>query len=474
MSMKIRSTFGLAGAAGLAISSAAFGQCGNNCPAGSFQENEAYYNTPTGDVTNGGCNSTPNVFQTIAPNTTVCGTSFTFQAGTDYRDTDWFQFTIAQGGNVSWDVTANFPGLIFILSADCSNLVQYAIDTQPACTPMHASANLPAGTYYAWVGPSVFGTAVPTPQPYVATLSVGATGACCLPGGCCTVTTQTACVAAGGTYNGDGSQCGNCPGGPPYSMVTNIAGTFTDISATGADITNGDDSSVSFTSSVTNALVTSPNLFASTNGDITNVQFTAYSNTALPAAGVNFGLFPFWDDLYVDTSFGGSLKHQNVGGVEIIQWNNVRTYAAGGPPVGIFEVKIFPNGGGPSGALVQYIYQDVNYTGTPSANGASATIGWQNGTGCANTGTFSFNQASVQNGTVISIVPASQPSSCYANCDGSTTVPFLNVLDFNCFLNRFAAGASYANCDNSTIPPVLNVLDFNCFLNRFTQGCSAT
>jgi hypothetical protein len=60
---------------------------------------------------------------------------------------------------------------------------------------------------------------------------------------------------------------------------------------------------------------------------------------------------------------------------------------------------------------------------------------------------------------------------CYANCDGSTSAPVLNVLDFNCFLNRFSAGDAYANCDGSTVVPVLNVLDFNCFLNRFTAGC---
>jgi hypothetical protein len=60
---------------------------------------------------------------------------------------------------------------------------------------------------------------------------------------------------------------------------------------------------------------------------------------------------------------------------------------------------------------------------------------------------------------------------CYANCDASTVDPVLNVLDFNCFLNRFAAGESYANCDGSTVPPALNVLDFNCFLNRFAGGC---
>ncbi len=61
--------------------------------------------------------------------------------------------------------------------------------------------------------------------------------------------------------------------------------------------------------------------------------------------------------------------------------------------------------------------------------------------------------------------------ACYANCDGSTTAPVLNIADFTCFLNRFAAEESYANCDQSTTPPVLNVADFTCFLQRFAAGC---
>jgi outer membrane protein assembly factor BamB len=61
--------------------------------------------------------------------------------------------------------------------------------------------------------------------------------------------------------------------------------------------------------------------------------------------------------------------------------------------------------------------------------------------------------------------------SCYANCDGSSTLPVLNVGDFTCFLQRFAAGEAYANCDGSTSVPVLNVGDFTCFLQRFAQGC---
>jgi hypothetical protein len=60
---------------------------------------------------------------------------------------------------------------------------------------------------------------------------------------------------------------------------------------------------------------------------------------------------------------------------------------------------------------------------------------------------------------------------CYANCDGSTTAPVLNVGDFTCFLQKYAAGDPYANCDHSTTPPVLNVGDFTCFLQKYAAGC---
>jgi probable HAF family extracellular repeat protein len=60
---------------------------------------------------------------------------------------------------------------------------------------------------------------------------------------------------------------------------------------------------------------------------------------------------------------------------------------------------------------------------------------------------------------------------CYANCDGSTSPPVLNVNDFACFLAAFAAGDAYANCDGSCAAPTLNVNDFACFLTRFAAGC---
>ncbi len=69
-------------------------------------------------------------------------------------------------------------------------------------------------------------------------------------------------------------------------------------------------------------------------------------------------------------------------------------------------------------------------------------------------------------GRVVRIVP-----DCYANCDGSTEAPVLNVADFTCFLQRFAAQDCSANCDDSTQAPRLNVADFTCYLQKFAAGC---
>lgn len=64
-----------------------------------------------------------------------------------------------------------------------------------------------------------------------------------------------------------------------------------------------------------------------------------------------------------------------------------------------------------------------------------------------------------------------QGTTCYANCDRSTTAPVLNVADFICFQSLFAAADPMANCDNSTTAPVLNVSDYVCFMNWFAGGC---
>jgi hypothetical protein len=62
--------------------------------------------------------------------------------------------------------------------------------------------------------------------------------------------------------------------------------------------------------------------------------------------------------------------------------------------------------------------------------------------------------------------------SCYVNCDGGGPPPSVNVADFTCFLQKFAAGDPWANCDESVTPPVINVSDFTCFLQKFAAGCT--
>jgi len=345
---------------------------------------------------------------------------------------------------------------------------------------------LAAGTYYLSISGfnSTFGTTgwnVTSTSTNTGTanlnLALGqvVSGACCLAGGCCTVTTPADCSSQGGVYNGDNTTCGNCPGGANYTLSTAIPGTFADISSTGTALGTGDDQSFAFSSAVTNALLTSASLFASTNGVVSETAYTPYTNAALPVPTLNVALFPFWDDLYVDPAIPSTLLvgtvQENGHDVQVIQWNNVRAFGASITNTGTFEVKIYADGQGPQGALVQFIYQSVSNLPAANANGASATVGIQ-GSSCRPF-QFSMNTPSLSDGMVISVLGGSAPVACYPNCDHSTNVPFLNVLDFNCFLNAFSSGQSYANCDNSTQAPVLNVLDFNCFLNRFSVGCSA-
>lgn len=70
------------------------------------------------------------------------------------------------------------------------------------------------------------------------------------------------------------------------------------------------------------------------------------------------------------------------------------------------------------------------------------------------------------NAATLTLTPA-----CYANCDGSTLSPVLNISDYVCFLGRFRSGDLRANCDGSTTAPVLGAADFVCFLQTFRAGC---
>jgi len=171
------------------------------------------------DVTNGGCNSTPPVFSPIACGDTICGKFGTYLFnGSSYRDTDWYEVTVAGPTIFNFSVNAEAPVLFGMLEQytpgvpGCENITGYFLVNASVdkCTPTTiTSPSMGAGTYYFFVGPSTF-TGVTCGSDYIASLTCGVapTGACCLPSGDCGEgTTQTECEALAGHWQGEATTC---------------------------------------------------------------------------------------------------------------------------------------------------------------------------------------------------------------------------------------------------------------------------
>jgi hypothetical protein len=194
------------------------------------------------------------------------------------------------------------------------------------------------------------------------------------------------------------------------TIVNNIPGAFVDISGTGTNLgLETDDGALSFNATHGNLIVAAGPLFIGTNGQATNVSNTAFTNAAMPYP-TGFGYAPLWDDFRTDSG-GGDIFFQNNADRTIVQWNNLRTFATPGTDLGTWQLQIFSSGP----ILAQYIYQDVIF-GNASDNGGSGTIGVE-----AADGTFaqwSFNTASIQNGTVLTVLVPAPGAACLLGLGG--------------------------------------------------------
>lgn len=128
------------------------------------------------DNFNGGCNSTPNVFSAIDCGETVYGTYGTYvRDAINYRDTDWYRFTLPATGTVTWTVVGEAPTRVYILDDTCP-VVSLGTATAAACEPATITINnLAAGTYAAFVSPDVF-AGVGCGAHYAATLTLSTCG----------------------------------------------------------------------------------------------------------------------------------------------------------------------------------------------------------------------------------------------------------------------------------------------------------
>jgi hypothetical protein len=92
--------------------------------------------------------------------------------------------------------------------------------------------------------------------------------------------------------------------------------------------------------------------------------------------------------------------------------------------------------------------------------------------GASGSDTLRFNVQTAGGTSRTATITLIYTDSCYADCDTQTGVGVLDIFDFLCFGNRFAAAEPYAcDCDLTTGPGVCDIIDFLCFGNAFTAGC---
>lgn len=120
------------------------------CAAGAVVNGEPTCYDGYVDTYNNGCGSAtpPNVFETIALNTTLCGESGNFDAN-GKRDMDWFHYTPTTNVSAKFCLCSDFPGRIWIATGnDCASLaVLQTIATTPGYLACITQA-MTAGTMY--------------------------------------------------------------------------------------------------------------------------------------------------------------------------------------------------------------------------------------------------------------------------------------------------------------------------------------
>jgi subtilisin-like proprotein convertase family protein len=311
------------------------------------------------------------------------------------------------------------------------------------------------------------------------------TGACCLPGGTCSLLSAAACRAQGGMYSGDNVACaqancaaqgacckldGTCALADIATCVSTMNGIYRGAGTSCASgscpsvfsyagapvpIPDGDNLGNCGVQAIATIVVPAGSAFTITGVDAAfNIPHTWQGDVRVTLKHVDTGT----SVLMVDQPGAGNFSNDNFGASTA----DAGLFRAIASAAGIYNLPFQP--AGIDNVRGQWKPENV----LSAFNGQSSAGTWQ----LIAEDCFSGDTGAI-NAFKLSLAGAAAPQACYPNCDGSTTVPFLNVLDFNCFINKFTAGASYANCDNSTTAPVLNVLDFNCFINKFTAGCSA-
>jgi hypothetical protein len=226
-------------------------------------------------------------------------------------------------------------------------------------------------------------------------------GACCLSSGC-TLLDAAACAAAGGVFQGAGTDCGTAS----YTVST-CTQQWEDISAVGTQLFLGDDDGVTIPLTFPFSFygVAQTQIGICSNGYLTfGSTLNAFSNQTLPnSTDPNDVIAPFWDDL--DPTSGGAIYYNFSGSAPnralVVSWVGVPQY--GSTDANTFQAILLENS-----SRISFRYVAV----TPEAFSGDYTIGVEDATGSAAT---TFPASGLTTGLCLSFDPDSSSGSCPAN-----------------------------------------------------------
>jgi len=204
-------------------------------------------------------------------------------------------------------------------------------------------------------------------------------------------------------------------------VLTDTApGTWIEIAGTGTALNLTDDGATDIPTTVGNALFAAGVARVGSNGAVrfngTGLSL-GFTNQQIPSSSAfNFDqcLLPFWDDVNTVSGTVGNIYWQEVGNTLVVQWDDVGFFGNASERA-TFQLQV--HGSGPIPA--QFLYQDVS--STRAGFGNSATVGYQGGA-VSDTARYSFNEAKLSNGLVLSLVQAGRKvGASYCNANPNST-----------------------------------------------------
>jgi hypothetical protein len=285
-----------------------------------------------------------------------------------------------------------------------------------------------------------------------------ATGACC-DGEFCSVATTGGCADAGGTYHGDGTNCGD------YSADDTIAYNFEDISATGTLITLADDAvsnpqPLGFTFNYYGTDYTEA--YVSSNGFLTltpNTNAGCCTGQIVPQpTSVDFypdGVIAFWWEDFNPLS-GGAITVQTLGTAPnrlwILQFTDINHYNFVNPtqdPVTL-QVKLFEGANS-----IEMHYQSL------TTDGGDHTIGIENQDGTVGVSYFRGTTLPPA-GASFAVSFAQQANPCTGGpacaCETDGDANQVNVFDLLSYLDLWFPSAPAADIDGTAGVNVFDLL----------------